>query len=189
MKFKIYNFSRGITLVEVIVVVFIIATFSSILLSDFPKTKEKFALSRAVYKLAQELRRAQDMALSGVQTLKDDEPAKGYGIYINLSTLGNKEYVLYGDFSGNNQAYDSGEELKTVDFSASEKGVIIKQINNTASSQSVSVNFRPPNPDIKISNLKGSNTRVEIVFGLENDSSGKNTKSVFVNKLGLIETK
>ena len=182
-KFQISN-SRGITLVEIIAVIFIIAIFSAILISDFPKIELQFALSRATYKLSQDIRRAQDMTLSGVKTDISGNPAKGYGVYINLSdpSLGDKKYVLYAD-SGNQQ-YDAGEEIETIDFSSSESGVAISEITNLASGSWVSINFKPPNPDTNIANLATGSDRVGIVFEIPSSQ-----RYVYVNKLGLIETK
>jgi len=92
---------KGITLVEILVVIFIIAALLTILVSDFPKIQRQFALSRATYKFAQDLRKAQDMALSGEEIKKPDGTiisVKGYGIYIdNRGNNGNnKEYKIYG---------------------------------------------------------------------------------------------
>ena len=169
---------------EIIAVIFIIAIFSAILISDFPKIKLQFALSRATYKLSQDIRRAQDMTLSGVKTDISGNPAKGYGVYINLSdpSLGDKKYVLYAD-SGNQQ-YDAGEEIETIDFSSSESGVAISEITNLASGSWVSINFKPPNPDTNIANLAAGSDRVGIVFEIPSSQ-----RYVYVNKLGLIETK
>ena len=184
-KFQISN-SRGITLVEIIAVIFIIAIFSAILISDFPKIELQFALSRATYKLSQDIRRAQDMTLSGVKTDISGNPAKGYGVYINLSdpSLGDKKYVLYAD-SGNQQ-YDAGEEIETIDFSQAESGVIIDRIEGTTNDQQVDINFKPPNPTITITSLSSGN-RVQVIFALESDLSQE--RIVSVNTSGLIEIK
>jgi len=64
-KYKIKNSQKGITLIEVVVVVFLISLSSSILISDFPKIQKQYMLSRTAYKLAQDLRKAEDLALSG----------------------------------------------------------------------------------------------------------------------------
>lgn len=195
-KLKISNSTRGITLVEVIVVILIISIFSMILISDFPKIKRQFALSRSVYKLAQDLRRAQDMALSGLQITDENGqavPAKGYGIYINPSS-DNKGYILYAD---SNQPADfeftpvSGAEagdyiVEKINLSDESPDVFIKEIRNIDGGWA-SINFSPPNPNITIANLLGDKSGIEIVFGLESDSSAE--RIISVNKRGLIEVK
>lgn len=102
-KLKIKNYPAGITLVEIVVVVFIIALFTVILVSDFPRMLRQMALSRVAYNFAQNLRKAQDLGLSGIQ-LMDISPTprsiavKGYGLYIDLANP--KQYIIYADVAG-----------------------------------------------------------------------------------------
>lgn len=193
---------KGITLIEILVVVFIIALFSSILVADFPKIKRQFALTRAVYKMSQDLRRTQDMGFSGQQIVGLD--VKGYGVYINLDSLGNKKYIIYAD-RDNDQKYTEttevvcGEQalnkdcvIETIDFSQSEAGVFIKRIENTTTGRWVDINFMPPNPTITITELDEDSSgtkfnRVMITFELEDDLL--KTRIVSVNTSGLIEIK
>ena len=81
---------KGVTLVEIILVIFMITMFSGILVYNFPRVLKQFALSGASYKLAQDLRKVEDLGLSGVETI---EGAKGYGLYINIIN-NNAEYIL-----------------------------------------------------------------------------------------------
>ncbi|MEK7665014.1 MAG: hypothetical protein AAB361_02660 [Patescibacteria group bacterium] len=183
---------RGITLVEIIVTIFIITLFSGIIISDFPKIKKQFALSSATHKLAQDLRRAQDMGLSGTQPLDPDgNPLliKGFGLYINLNPIdgNNKQYIIYGDKNGNQQ-YDPlvDYNLDLIDMDIESKGVIIKGLYNALEDR-VSINFSPPNPKTSISNLDPGFSRIKIVLSLEYNSAV--TREIYVNTSGLIETK
>jgi type II secretory pathway pseudopilin PulG len=94
---------RGITLIEIIVVIFLIAMFSVIIISDYPKIQRYFALSRAAYKFAQDLRKTEDLGFSGV-LLNDKKGVpiiiKGYGMYINVSSQPAKQYIIYADVAG-----------------------------------------------------------------------------------------
>jgi len=197
-KFQISNSNSGITLIEILVVVFIIALLASILVTDFPKIKRKFALTRAVYKMSQDLRRTQDMGFSGQQLKDTAENAisvKGYGIYIDLAN--NKKYIIYADID-DNQRYDTlgavcGQQppnqdcvIETIDFSQAESGVIIDRIEGTTNDQQVDINFKPPNPTITITSLSSGN-RVQVIFALESDLSQE--RIVSVNTSGLIEIK
>lgn len=180
---------RGITIVEVIVTIFIITMFSGIIISDFPKVRKRFALSTATHNLAQDLRRAQDMGLSGIQLVDvggEALPVKGFGLYINLDG-NNKEYIIYGDSNGNQQ-YDSGidYDLYLINMNDEVKGVIIEGLYNVLGNH-VSINFSPPNPETSISGLEPGMNRVKIVLALEFDSTI--TREVYVNTSGLIETK
>ncbi|MCX6723589.1 MAG: prepilin-type N-terminal cleavage/methylation domain-containing protein [Candidatus Staskawiczbacteria bacterium] len=104
-------YDKGITLIEIVVAIFIITFFSLILIADYPKIKTQYAISRATYKLAQDLRRAQDFGLSGAQIKYNGGivPAKGYGIYVYVDpTQGviSTKYLLYADVSDGNAAHD-----------------------------------------------------------------------------------
>lgn len=102
LKLKIRNSSSGITLVELIVVIFIIVLFSTILVANFPEIQRQFALSRVTYKLSQDLRNVQGLGLSGVPITDVHGTAilsKGYGIYINLNSSAT-QYVIYADVPG-----------------------------------------------------------------------------------------
>ena len=178
---------KGITLIEILVVVFIIALFTGILITDFPKIRRQFALTRVVYKMSQDLRRAQDMGFS-VQRVQDVD-VKGYGVYINLDSpdLGGKKYIIYADID-DNQRYVAGTDfiVETVDFSQAESGVVISTIKNPTDIRQVDINFKPPNPAITITSLSFGN-RAQIIFALESDPL--KTRMVLVNTSGLIEVK
>lgn len=196
------NCQKGFTLVEIIVVISIIALFSAILVSDFPKIQRQFALSSATYKLAQDLRRVQDLGLSGVQVADrqgDLIAVKGYGIYINLAQSA-KKYILYADVNGdqkysgdtsfslcsqlNNPASDC--TIEVVDISKENSNLYIKQINNITGNFT-SINFSPPNPTITLNNLASGQSQVGIVLSLKSDVLS--TRAVWVNTSGLINVK
>ena len=200
-----FKSGAGITLVEILVVIFIIALFSSILVADFPEIKRQFALTRAVHKMSQDLRRVQDMGLSG-QKIKDNEgndiSVKSYGLYIDINnpSLGNKKYIIYADIN-EDQKYDvsgniCGEQLtfqdciiETIDFSQIESAVFIDRIENTADGSGawIDINFKPPNPTVTITNLSPELSRAQIIFTI--NSVPPKERIVFVNKAGLIEIK
>ena len=97
------------------------------------------------------------MALSSVQ-YKDSSgnirPIDGYGVYVDLSSLGDKKYIIYADASPGNQQYDALTDyiVETIDFSATESGVIIKQLNNVPDTK-VSINFNSSNVTTSITLL------------------------------------
>ena len=204
-KLQIINIEKGITIVEIAVVIFIVALLSVILISDFPKIQRQMALSRVTYKLAQDLRKTQDFGLSGVQVndaAGNPVKAKGYGIYIDLISS-TKKYVMYADvadISGNSdQKYSNGSSyplcsgqtnptsdcaVEVIDISQQNPNLYIKQISiNGSTSNSTSINFSPPNPTVNIENLSSGNS-VGIILGLSADSSA--IRTVWVNKAGLI---
>jgi type II secretory pathway pseudopilin PulG len=208
VKFKNKNLENdsGITLIEILVVISIMILLSGILIADFPKIKRQFAITRSVYKMSQDIRRAQDMGFSGEQI--SDIDVKGYGVYVNLDRLGPKKYLIYADIDGDYRYTITTEVgdilcndpdletetdclIETIDFSQAEPGVSITNILNTKDDkQEVDINFMPPNPTITITELKVFDdgqiaNRVHITFSLDSDSSINRT--VFVNTAGLIE--
>ena len=197
-KFQIKNSEKGITLVEIVVVIFIITMFSVILISDFPQIQRQYALSRAAYKLAQNLRRVQDLGLSGVK-IKNDAgeslQAAGYGLYIDLRNPPAKQYLIYADTCRADSRYgmdsscnNGGQDyiIETINVVDDGPSVFIKAINNV-NALFTSINFSPPNPYINIENLSSQKTNIEIVLALSYDPSI--TRSVSMNTAGLIEVK
>jgi len=206
------SWHKGITLVELVVVVFIIALFSLIVISDFPKIQKQFALSRVTYKLAQDLRSTQDLGLSGVPIADQNGKmitVKGYGIYVDYESQPTK-YVVYADVDGD-QMYslaplypfcdqvrqDANGTLATdcviqiIDISKENSNLYIKKVADTNGNGIVpgtSINFRPPNPNINMEDdAHYSHAETNIILGLRSDNSA--VRTVSVNSFGLIEVK
>jgi type II secretory pathway pseudopilin PulG len=211
---KFINSQRGITIIEIAVVITIVVLFSSILIADFPRLQRQFALSRVSYKLTQDFRKTQDLGLSGIETLDSaggNIIVKGYGIYVNLNDS-EIQYYVYADVptagqteypNGNNKydiyspvVYCNAQSpiikdciVDAIDISKENKNLYIKKIVNSADDEigtSAGINFNPPNPTVTIT-LNGSATtekEIGIVIGLTNDSSAERT--VWVNVSGRI---
>ena len=164
--------SRGFTLIEALVVSAIIFTLSAILFPNYRKFHYQCCLLRSAYKVAQDTRRAQEMATSAREYQGSIPP--GYGIYLRDN---DDYYLLYADLDGD-RAYDAGEEIEgSIDL---EDKVYIKSV----SSSTVSINFRGPDP---VTAISGGSDSVTITLGLE-DYPGEE-KEIFVNKAGLIYVK
>ena len=180
----------GFTIVELVVVVAIIALFPLIVIPNFPQIKLQFALSRVSHKFAQDVRRAQSLTVSSTlykDSLGNEQPINGYGIFVDVTGLGNKKYIIYADKDPGNQQYDLSDYIvETIDFGQDESGVVIQQINNVFGNK-VSFNFAPPSPDTTIIQLNTSESSAEVVFALESDAS--KTRSVWINGAGLVEVK
>ena len=203
---------RGITLVEIILVVFIMSIFFMIVIADFPKISRQTALSRVAYKFAQDLRKAEDLGLSGVVITNDQTPKpvpietiKGYGIYVDISHQPATNYIVYADID-NSKTYNPGsvEEcgklassspqfdciIEAVDISQENKSLSIKSIvdaeNEDILGSSISINFTPPGPLVTIKDdihILYSNTKIGIVF----QNTDKATRTVWINTAGLID--
>lgn len=189
-KFKISNYSKAFTMIEVLVVVSVISVLIAVAISNFPSARLQFALSRATYKFEQDVRRAQNLALSSVE-YKDEngvvQNISGYGVFVDIGALGNKKYILYADKSPGNQQYDGADYLiQTIDFSQNEPGIIIKQIDNVIG-DSASVNLNTANLVTNVYQLDLPQNTAKFIFAIE--TQPEKVKSVWVNTSGLVEVK
>ncbi|MBU3934433.1 type II secretion system GspH family protein [Patescibacteria group bacterium] len=191
---------NGFSLIEMLAVIAIVVVLISVTVLNFGETRDLLSLRRAAHQLMQDVRRVQDMAMSATELNGEGNcllPAKGYGIYIDYS-VESTSYELYADTSADTgldcetypptecwEYYDS-EDCVIETIFIQEKGVIIKEIKNTIiGAQKVSINFKPPNPAVKIKWLLPEADEVEIVLALESDQT--KTESVVVNKAGLLQ--
>jgi len=167
---------NGFTLVEILVVISIIVFLSVTVLANYQKNSQQLALSRSAYKLSQDIRRAGEMAMSAKE-FQGAVPQGGYGIYLKLS-WGNF-YKLYADTNGNEKYDTSDGEVGTVYL---EKGIILQNIFPS----SLSINFKPPNPTVKIKTESGGDSSLAIIT-LSLDSDSTKIKKVKVSAVGLTE--
>ena len=176
------NKNRGFTIVEFLIVISIIGILSVIAFPNYRSTQQRLALQRSASKLAQDIRRSQEMSMSMKELSTGDLP-EGYGIYIykNDSDCPDDDcYHIYADIDGD-ERYDPGEEQGETIFL--EKEVYIE--NFVPFSNNFSINFKPPNPTVKMKNQAGTDSdAITIIVALKADSSI--TKTIKVNKAGLI---
>ena len=197
--------SKGVTLIELLVVFFIILLLSAIVLLNYDEMSSKFALERSAYKLAQAIRKAEEMAMSAKECPCGTSgelivPPGGYGIYFDLETS-DKGYRLYADTqppNKGNEFYTPSDDNGLEDISL-EGGVIIKQIKIkggmfTIDSKKAGINFKPPSPTVKIKhgNENDNDDMVEIKLCVNNgclptDPDTKKIKTITVNKAGRVE--
>jgi prepilin-type N-terminal cleavage/methylation domain-containing protein len=186
--------SRGFTIIELLIVMAIIVIFPAIVVSNFFRIERQFNLSRVAYGFAQDVRTAQNKTLAFIpyKNINDQVVVVGgYGIYVNIPSLGNKKYLMYADYAlpneSGNHRYDALDYVaSSIDISSREPGVIIKAITNIAGSDT-SINFDAANQNIKIANLAANNQNIDVVFALEDDPTI--TRTVSINTSGLIEVK
>jgi len=173
--------TSGFTLTELLVVISIIIILTSISMPVYQGERGQLALRRAANKLAQDIGRAREMAIS-VKKQNGKIPSGGYGVYFEAVDSEYNAYI-YADNSGN-QRYDPEEQMEKISL---EKETKIKKVGN--GSQKYSINFTPPDP--RVSFYEGSTQlaqkELEIIISLRKDPSM--TKSVIVNKSGLIYVK
>ena len=169
--------SRGIGLIEMIVVICIIVVLTAMAFANYRKGQQQLALDRTAYKLAQDIRRAQEMAMAAKEcsACGGGVPSGGYGIYLEQ---GDEFYLLYAD-NGNGQ-YGAGDTQIGDDINL-ERGIYISGLLPSEAS----ISFEPPDPVTVIKDGDGLDAEeATITIALEKDST--RTKRVIVNKAGLI---
>lgn len=175
--------AKSFTLIELLVVISIISLLTVIVLPNYRTAEKQFALQRSAHKLAQDIRRAQEMAMSAKESQNRTPPGippGGYGVYLVKDGEG---YKIYSD--GGNEKYGGSNDVDEEIINL-EKGVYIK--DTVPASNNFSINFKPPDPAVKIIDAAGAEKdTLEIILSLKTDPS--KTKTVKVNKAGLIEVK
>jgi len=163
---------KAFSVPEILVTIGVILILSGIILPRYSFFRHKFSLLRSAHKLAQDLRRAQEMATS-TRELGGSIPP-GYGIYLEED---DQSYVLYADTYplGGNEGYDKERDqiVETIELGSK---IYIKDLSQV----SLSLNFKGPDPITTISS--GTNSAI-IVLGLE---GGSEEEEVSINKVGLI---
>ncbi len=181
--------NKGFTLVEILVVIFIIILMSGMIFANYRQSGQQFALQRSANKLAQDIRRAQQMAMSAKE-YRGEVPVGGYGIYFwpnpNPPPPNDRKYILFGNRDIDNHTYNSGSDYE-IEVISVEKGVKIADIKIDGNSKAkMHISFIPPDPQVWIVPPEGGGgSGAEIILALEQDLT--KTKIIKVNKAGLIE--
>jgi len=158
--------ASGLTVLEALVVLFILTIASTLVIIDFRSSQNRFALQNSVQELALNIRRVQALAF---QTKEEGgvTPAR-YGIYINNSSS-RTSYILFGDQSGvgTQGLYDSGtdliiEQIKFPSRVGFPTGIFARLYNssgipcgggasgNAVNGTGLHVTFKPPDPTVVI---------------------------------------
>jgi len=172
---------NGFTIIELLVVISIIAILSGIVLIDYRSSQQTLVLQRATNKLAQDIRRVQEMAMSARES--NGVPPR-YGIEFVITDP--DHYILFADLNDNGK-YESadGDPVETVTF---EQGVRIDQLligdsDPLSSTTKIWITFEPPDPITEIRNPAATGfliARVQLI-------GANQTKTISVNAVGRIE--
>lgn len=163
---------RGFTLIELLVVIAIIGVISIIVFANYRTGEKQFSLQRAGYKLIQDIRRVQNMAMTA-RAIGGQVPPS-YGVFFTSGTP--TQYILFADNDGNGLRGAGDADIETLYL---ETGV---SITNLTPASPLTIVFYPPDPSVLISG-NPSNNSASITLNY----SGGTAKTVSVNKVGLIE--
>jgi len=175
------NIQKAFTLIELIVIMAIMGIFSTMLFIDYGKNSKIFTLERAAQKAAQDIRRAQEMAMGGSSAVAG---ANAYGVYFDKTGVNNLKYIIYGN-KNVNWYYDGTPTDAISETINIENGIKICDIkSNSSSVNNVSVSFKPPDPTTYIDSYY-TGYEASIILCIDVDAS--KTRTVKVNNSGRID--
>lgn len=171
---------RAFTLIESLVVTAIILILSLIVFPSYRNTQQQLALQRSVDRLAQDIRRVQEMAMAATE-VNGVIPQGGYGIYLRKVPSPQTSYVLFAD-KNNNHKYDSGaaEKIEEISF---ESGIKISNLNGNH----LNIIFVSPDPRVYFTDADGNELVLNEAAIEISLADGTKVKTVNVNKAGLIK--
>lgn len=175
---------KGFTLVEVLVVIAIMVIVLMVTLASYRVGSQRLALKRSVHKLSQDIRKAQEMAMS-TREFQGSIPQGGYGLI--MSTVAQSGIDFPHIYIISTYAADNNPDTDTERITL-EKGIKINKIYSISGGTETEVseiffNFIPPAPQTCILGCTADGAK--IILSLEQDPS--QTKTVKINKAGLIE--
>jgi prepilin-type N-terminal cleavage/methylation domain-containing protein len=163
----------GFSMIELLVVMFIIALISTLALANYRSGQKKYILTGTVQQLISDIRKAQNMALSGYDI---SGQYNGYGIYIKK---GESSYIIYGNKNGDPNYQPSDDIIETVSLPS---GVNVKSVS--PASDKLHIFFEPPHPTTYLNGEIVAGISETITLELENSSL---SKTIQVTTAGLIQ--
>lgn len=176
---------KGYTLIEMMVVIFIISILMGTTLYNYSRQSNNEVLLFEAQKLAQFLRRAQNLALS---PQSNDAPlANGFGVRVSKST--NSIFLFSDKGALPNYIYDPAEKIEELVLDPRISVGFIQAPAVAGQSQSViNILYIPPDPVLKIYTEPSMDTganNAEITLVLKSDITKE--RKIRLNLVGLVE--
>jgi prepilin-type N-terminal cleavage/methylation domain-containing protein len=161
---------RAFTLLELLVVIFIISFFSAFVVFNKGKSEATLTLERATFQIAQDIRRTEELAIAA-QFFNGSYPVGGYGIRFEK---GANSYIIFADVNQDGN-YSDNELIENIVLDN-----LITITDLLPNSPSVAI-FKAPDPSVV---LPGGAENISIKIsatGIDLE------KTISVNSLGVIE--
>jgi len=197
---------KAFTLLEITVVIAIIGLLAVIVLANYRGGEKQSALLRSAHRLAQDLRQAEEMAISSRKTPGGCEqieegvfPKGGYGIRFEKDS---DSYILFADCDSEGDYDDSGSAFyceegengaepglgnslnEIIEEITLEEGIKIKKLQvDSFQVDFLPITFTPPDPTVTID--EGDGNEATITLCLKDNENI--TRTITVNKAGLID--
>ena len=172
--------NSGFTMIELLIVMSIIGILSSAVFLNWKHGEAGFALQNSAYKLLQNIRETQEMAMGGKEVdCGGGDTGSSFGVYFKKSYI--NYYLLFVDCNGN-KVYEANDRLirPAVYF---EDGV---EFFNLSPATAFSILFVPPEPTTYI---KNETSDIEAVISIYNPDYPSEQKTIKLNTSGMIEIK
>jgi len=171
----------GFTLVEALVVIFVIGVISSIMIVNWRRNEEQYKLQRAAQQIAQTIREAQDFALNGKKMDWPGDPdglvPRSYGVQFQR---GSRTYFVYGDHGGNT-SYQNPEDIKET-ITTLETGIDLQSIGTSNSIFDILFSV----PDGLATFNPSYATGIIVIKRTGTTCPSKNCRSIIIKKTGEI---
>lgn len=172
-----YKSGGGFTLIELLVSFGVIVLLSGLALTHWKAGSQNLALARAASIVAQDIRKAEELSLSGKPAscfaLAPPGSLLGYGVFFTLASPAS--YIIFANCNVS-AFYDAGlDEL--VETKTLEQGITLFSVSPSP----LSILFLPPTPNVKIE--PGGALFGNVVL---QNSEGKQ-KTIRVNAKGVID--
>lgn len=167
--------NKGFTLIELLVTVAIIGIMTAMAFANYRFGDRELELQRSADKLAQDLRRAQELAISAKEF--EGTTPNGYGIYFDLDDA--KHYILFADSNGDQIYSGVSEKVEQITIEGS---VFLTALSPKDLSSSLTVIFLPPDPvTVFLPDAQAAIITLNAASALS-----LAPRSVMVNEIGLI---
>lgn len=163
----------GFSMIELLVVMSIIGLISTLAIISYRSGQKKYILTQTTQQLVSNIRKAQNMALSGYDI---SGQYNGYGFYIKE---GESSYLIYGN-KNDNPNYQPSDSI--IEIISLPNGVNIKSVS--PASDKIHIFFEPPQPITYLNGETAAGISETITLELENSSL---SKTVRISTAGLIQ--